>query len=121
MTSDAHKQAARTGPVAAEARVAALEKEVVQLREAVVSHADVDRAIGVIVAFARIPPGRAWDVLRELSQHTNIKLRHVALLIIQWGHTGVLPAEIHAELRRRLQGCQGRRPRAQKASSPPPR
>ncbi|GAA2339518.1 hypothetical protein GCM10010431_73760 [Streptomyces kunmingensis] len=41
-------------------------------------------------------------MLREVSQHTNIKLRHVALLAVQWGHTGMPPGVVHAELCRQL-------------------
>ncbi|CAM5332733.1 hypothetical protein SAMN05428938_8137 [Streptomyces sp. KS_5] len=37
-------------------------------------------------------------VLREVSQHTNIRLRHVAELVVHWGRTGEIPTEIRAEL-----------------------
>ncbi|MFE0509869.1 ANTAR domain-containing protein [Streptomyces sp. NPDC058964] len=75
-----------------------LQAEVHQLKEAVVSHAVVDQAIGMVVALARVTPDEGWEVLKEVSQHTNIKLRNVAELIVIWGRTGDMPPEIRAEL-----------------------
>ncbi|WP_432135395.1 MULTISPECIES: ANTAR domain-containing protein [unclassified Streptomyces] len=77
---------------------AQLREEVDQLKEAVASHAVVDQAIGMVVALGRVSPDQAWTVLREVSQHTNIKLRNVAELILLWGRTGRMPLEIHAAL-----------------------
>ncbi|MGW0821316.1 ANTAR domain-containing protein [Streptomyces sp. NPDC002845] len=85
-------------PVADADRLFALQEEVNQLKEAVTSHAVVDQAIGMIVALGRVTPDQGWEVLREVSQHTNIKLRHVAEMILIWGRKGELPPEIRAEL-----------------------
>ncbi|MFE9773169.1 ANTAR domain-containing protein [Streptomyces sp. NPDC005931] len=79
-------------------RILQLEQEVRQLKEAVVSHAVVDQAIGMVVALGRVSPDQGWAVLKEVSQHTNIKLRNVAEMILVWGRTGVMPVEIRAEL-----------------------
>ncbi|MFI8192276.1 ANTAR domain-containing protein [Streptomyces sp. NPDC085946] len=79
-------------------RIFALQEEIQQLKEAVVSHAVVDQAIGMVVALGRVAPDEGWAVLKEVSQHTNIKLRTVAELILLWGRSGVMPAEIRAEL-----------------------
>ncbi|MFF8732747.1 ANTAR domain-containing protein [Streptomyces sp. NPDC015171] len=79
-------------------RVAALQAEVDQLKEALFSHAVVDQAIGMMVALGRVTPDQGWQVLKEVSQHTNIKLRHIAELILIWGRCGDIPAEISAEL-----------------------
>ncbi|MEU0898504.1 ANTAR domain-containing protein [Streptomyces massasporeus] len=79
-------------------RIFALQEEVQQLKEAVASHAVVDQAIGMVVALGRISPDQGWAVLKEVSQHTNIKLRNVAELILVWGRTGVMPEEIRAAL-----------------------
>ncbi|QCD53880.1 ANTAR domain-containing protein [Streptomyces hawaiiensis] len=79
-------------------RIFELQEEVQQLKEAVVSHAVVDQAIGMVVALGRISPDQGWAVLKEVSQHTNIKLRNVAELILVWGRTGVMPEEIRAAL-----------------------
>ncbi len=84
-------------------RIAELEEQVDQLKEAVVSHAVVDQAIGMIVALGRVSPDEGWAILREVSQHTNIKLRHVAELIIIWGRMGEMPPEIRVELSEALE------------------
>ncbi|SDD92873.1 ANTAR domain-containing protein [Streptomyces prasinopilosus] len=83
-------------------RILQLEEEVQQLKEAVVSHAVVDQAIGVVVVLGRVSPDQGWTVLREISQHTNVKLRDVAGAIVASGRTGVLPPGIRAELRNAL-------------------
>ncbi|MET9354675.1 ANTAR domain-containing protein [Streptomyces sp. NPDC006617] len=79
-----------------------LQEEVRQLKEAVVSHAVVDQAIGVVIALDGVTPDEGWIVLKEVSQHTNIKLRNVAETILIWGRTGVMPPEIRAALGDRL-------------------
>ncbi|CAL9616327.1 ANTAR domain-containing protein [Streptomyces sp. enrichment culture] len=79
-------------------RILRLEEEVQQLKDAVVSHAVVDQAIGMVVALGRVSPDQGWTVLREVSQRTNIKLRNIADLILVWGRTGLLPPEVRAEL-----------------------
>jgi len=79
-------------------RIFALQVEVDQLKEAVVSHAVVDQAIGMMVALGRVTPDEGWAVLKDVSQHTNIKLRNVAELILLWGRNGQLPPDIRAEL-----------------------
>ncbi|MFI7299934.1 ANTAR domain-containing protein [Streptomyces sp. NPDC050121] len=79
-------------------RVASLEAEIAQLKEAIASHAVVDQAIGVVVALGRMSPDEGWLVLREVSQHANVKLRNVADLILIWGRGGEMPEEIRAEL-----------------------
>ncbi|MEU2065157.1 ANTAR domain-containing protein [Streptomyces sp. NPDC013455] len=79
-------------------RLAALQAEVEQLKEAVTSHAVVDQAIGMVVALGRVSPDQGYQVLREVSQHTNIKLRNVAELILIWGRRGDIPPDIRAEL-----------------------
>lgn len=38
----------------------------------------VDQAIGVVVAVHRIPPAVGFEMLREVAQHTDIKLHTVA-------------------------------------------
>ncbi|EGX56829.1 hypothetical protein SZN_25829 [Streptomyces zinciresistens K42] len=84
-------------------RILQLEEEVDQLKEAVVSHAVVDQAIGMIVALGRVGPDEGWAVLKDVSQHTNIKLRSVAELILRWGRDGRMPPEIRVELEEALE------------------
>ena len=79
-----------------------LQEQVRQLKEAVVSHAVVDQAIGVIIVLGGVTPDEGWIVLKEVSQHTNIKLRNVAETILIWGRTGVMPPEILTALEDRL-------------------
>ncbi|MFF7645624.1 ANTAR domain-containing protein [Streptomyces canus] len=83
-------------------RIFALQEEIGQLKEAVVSHAVVDQAIGMVVALGRITPDEGWEVLKEVSQHTNIKLRYVAELILLWGRSGEIPPEIRVQLEEAL-------------------
>ncbi|MEU9187250.1 ANTAR domain-containing protein [Streptomyces sp. NPDC048484] len=79
-------------------RIVELQEEIGQLKEAVTSHAVVDQAIGMMVALGRVTPDQGWSVLREVSQHTNIKLRNIAELIIVWGQNGDLPHDVLAAL-----------------------
>ncbi|WSQ14971.1 ANTAR domain-containing protein [Streptomyces sp. NBC_01231] len=78
--------------------VARLEQENAQLRYAVDSHALVDQAIGVLVAAHRLPPSAGFEVLREVSQHTNIKLHTVAETLIAWALGQPLPEPVGQEL-----------------------
>ncbi|MFD5721689.1 ANTAR domain-containing protein [Streptomyces sp. NPDC127036] len=82
--------------------VAELKDENAHLQHAVHAHAVIDQAIGVLVAVGRLTPDQNWDVLREISQHTNIKLRHVSELIIDGARTGNLCTDVRTELERQL-------------------
>jgi hypothetical protein len=84
------------------ARIQDLRSKLGQLENALESHAVVDRATGVLIAVGRLSSDKAWDVLRETSMSTNIKLRHVAELVVAWGRTGHLATDIQGELSRRL-------------------
>ena len=68
-------------------QIVALRAEVDQLKEAVTSHAVVDQAIGMMVALGRVTPDQGWEVLKEVSQHANIKLRNIAEMILIWDAT----------------------------------
>ncbi|MDX2764746.1 ANTAR domain-containing protein [Streptomyces europaeiscabiei] len=81
-----------------DATVARLEQENAQLRRAVDSHATVDQAIGVLVAAHRLSPSAGFEVLREVSQHTNIKLHAVAETLIGWALGRPLPGPVGLEL-----------------------
>jgi hypothetical protein len=83
-------------------RIFELQEEIDQLKEAVASHAVVDQAIGMVVALGRITPDQGWEVLKDVSQHTNIKLRNVAELILLWGRAGQMPPEVRAQLEEAL-------------------
>jgi AmiR/NasT family two-component response regulator len=79
-------------------RIAELQTQVDQMKEAMASHAVVDQAIGMVVALGRVSPDQGWEVLKEVSQHTNVKLRTIAELILLWGRRGDIPPGIRAEL-----------------------
>ncbi|MFI9648286.1 ANTAR domain-containing protein [Streptomyces sp. NPDC052040] len=73
-----------------------------QLKRAVDSHALVDQAIGAVVALGRIPQEEAWEVLKDVSQHTNTKMRLVAEHILKYAQGGDLPQPELEEFRRAL-------------------
>jgi ANTAR domain len=79
-------------------QLAALQEEVTQLRRAMVSHALVDQAIGVVITAGGLRPEQGWEVLRQVSQHTNVKLREVARCVVQWPSSGRLPDAIRRAL-----------------------
>ncbi|MCQ4205586.1 ANTAR domain-containing protein [Streptomyces longispororuber] len=107
MTSNAEQPSELAAHLeAAEDRVDELLGEVHQLKHAVASHADVDQAIGVVLAVGQLTPAEAWDVLRETSMHTNTKLRRLAELVVEWGRGAELPADIRTELDRQLRARQ---------------
>ncbi|MFD9440788.1 ANTAR domain-containing protein [Streptomyces sp. NPDC060001] len=93
-----------------EEQVEELRDENAQLQEAVHSHAVVDQAIGVVIAVGQLTPLQGWEVLREVSQRTNIKLRNVAELVVEWPRTGELGAGIRAELEQQLDRARSSRP-----------
>ena len=73
-----------------------------QLERALVSRAVIDQARGMVMALAPCSSHRAWDLLVEVSQHCNIKLRVVAAALVATTEDRTLPAEIQRELRRAL-------------------
>ncbi|MEV0499963.1 ANTAR domain-containing protein [Streptomyces spectabilis] len=90
----------RRSPVgrAAEEEIARLKEENRQLRQAVDSHAVIDQAIGVLIALHRLTPATGWEVLRETSQHLNIKLRTIAELVVHAPSGRPLPGHVRHEL-----------------------
>jgi AmiR/NasT family two-component response regulator len=89
-----------------DAEIARLGEENEQLRQAVESHAVVDQAIGVLAAVCRVPPAEGWQVLREVSQHLNIKVRSIAQDIVDWA----LGRPLAQPVRRELDAAVQRRP-----------
>ncbi|MFC8536619.1 ANTAR domain-containing protein [Streptomyces sp. NPDC057249] len=59
------------------------ETEAEQLRTAMATRAVIDQAIGIVTHLLDCDPGRAFDVLRGLSQRTNRKLSAVAAQIVR--------------------------------------
>ncbi|WP_079134491.1 ANTAR domain-containing protein [Streptomyces sp. EN16] len=80
-------------------------EQVRQLEQALVSHAVIDQARGVLIALTRCSPEEAWGVLVNVSQHSNTKLRAVAGALVAHAQGERLPGALHRclqqELRRR--------------------
>ncbi|MFH8796586.1 ANTAR domain-containing protein [Streptomyces sp. NPDC017941] len=94
--------AAERKVAAKEQEISELRAEVGQLKHAVRAHATVDQAIGALAAISNIRPEQAWDVLTEVSQHTNTKLRLVAEQVVEWTCDGELSDDVRRALRRSL-------------------
>lgn len=60
------------------------------LETALSSRSTIDQAIGVLMGQARISAKEAFDVLRQRSQHTNVKLRDVAAAVLDEVQSGDL-------------------------------
>lgn len=106
INANGSKAATSSTPEEAVAQHAAsLSEDNAQLQQAVRSHAVIDQAIGVLLAVGELTPDQGWHALREVSQRTNIKLRHVSELIVDWARTGRLPSEVRAELDKQVAAC----------------
>ncbi|MGW0734804.1 ANTAR domain-containing protein [Streptomyces sp. NPDC002851] len=91
------------------AGLAALLAEVVELRArseqlgwALASRVLVDQARGMVMALTPYSNDRAWDLLVDVSQHCNIKLRDVAAALVATTKDRTLPEPIQRELHRAL-------------------
>ncbi|MFG2308720.1 ANTAR domain-containing protein [Streptomyces sp. NPDC048566] len=71
-------------------------------RDTTASGAVLDHAVGVVMKLGRLAPEQAEQILRDLSRHTGIKVRHVAQLLVEWTRTGRLCADLRTELDRQL-------------------
>ncbi|MFL9657914.1 ANTAR domain-containing protein [Streptomyces sp. PB17] len=100
MTSSARRSTespqTTTGELVAELRRVRAENR--QLKQALASHAAVDQAIGVLTVLGRISPADGFTVLRETSQHTNVRLSVVAEYLLDHARGAPLPAVLHGEL-----------------------
>ncbi|MET9460750.1 ANTAR domain-containing protein [Streptomyces canus] len=92
---------------------AALLEEVVELRarneqlgQALASRAEIDQARGMLMALAPCSSDRAWELLVDVSQHCNIKLRDVAAALVATTEDQMLPQPIGRELRQALRHFQ---------------
>jgi hypothetical protein len=98
-----------------EAEVERLRAEVGQLQQAIESRAVIDQARGMVMVMCRCTPHAAWEVLVEVSQHTNTKLRVVAnALVATTDGSTRMPQELSTALaealrRRRDRGSTRRR------------
>ncbi|MGW3649842.1 ANTAR domain-containing protein [Streptomyces sp. NPDC000878] len=95
--------------VAASAEEAAPSAELVELRarneqleRALASRAVIDQARGMLMVLAPCSSDRAWDLLVDVSQRCNIKLRDVAVALVATTDGQRLPEPMQRELRRGL-------------------
>ncbi|MFD5971000.1 ANTAR domain-containing protein [Streptomyces sp. NPDC058783] len=94
------------------------------LERALASHATVDRAIGVLTVLGRISPDDGFTVLREISQHTNVRLSAVAEHLLAHARGAELPdvllGELHAALARHADAAGGSAGCGADAAAPAP-
>ncbi|MFL6047823.1 MAG: ANTAR domain-containing protein [Propionibacteriaceae bacterium] len=74
-------------------RVAELEAEVAQLKEALARRQQIGVATGLIAQRFGIDPDRAWSLLVRLSQNAHVKVRDIAQTLINVHCGSVGPAE----------------------------
>nr|WP_232838463.1 ANTAR domain-containing protein [Streptomyces geranii] len=72
------------------------------------SHAAVEQAVGVLLAVHGISPTAGIEVLREVAQHTDIRVHSVAETLMAWALGRPLPEpvdqELNAAVERRARG-----------------
>jgi ANTAR domain-containing protein len=80
----------------ASSRVAELEAEVAQLKEALARRQQIGVATGLIAQRFGMNPDRAWSLLVRLSQNAHVKVRDIAqtLINVHCGSVGPGEAEI---------------------------
>ena len=75
-------------------RVAELETEIAQLKEALERRQQIGVATGLLAQRFTISPDRAWSLLVRLSQNGHVKVRDIAQALIN-AHCGMVgPAEV---------------------------
>jgi AmiR/NasT family two-component response regulator len=70
---------------------AELRAQAEQLRAAMESRAPIEQAKGILVATWHCDPDRAFALLLDMSNHTNVKLRDLALRLVEGASRGELP------------------------------
>jgi hypothetical protein len=68
-------------------RVAELEAEIAQLRDALTRRQQIGVAVGLLAQRFAISPERAWSLLVRLSQNGHVKVREIAEAVIE-AHCG---------------------------------
>lgn len=70
-------------------RVAELEAEIAQLRDALARRQQIGVAVGLLAQRFALSPERAWSLLVRLSQNGHVKVREIAEAVIA-AHCGQL-------------------------------
>lgn len=81
------------------AEVLKLRAEVEQLSTALGSRTVIDQARGMVMALAPCSGERAWELLVDVSQHGNVKLRDVAAALVASTDGEALPETLQRTLR----------------------
>jgi hypothetical protein len=76
-----------------------LAREVAGLQEALASRTVISYATGIIAGRLDVPTSDAWEILRRASTNTNIKLRHVAHVVVSWHDDQRDPEDDHVAAR----------------------
>ena len=72
-----------------DSRVAQLEAEIAQLKDAMARRQQIGVATGLLAQRFAISPERAWSLLVRLSQNSHVKVREIAQSVID-AHCGRL-------------------------------
>jgi GAF domain-containing protein len=96
------------GAVALAVRLAERENKARNLAIALDSRSVIDRAIGILMAQAHVDADEAFAILRDRSQHSNIKIRDIAAKVIA-ELTAATTTPTPGSLRSGGYGCRGGR------------
>ncbi|MGW7080085.1 ANTAR domain-containing protein [Streptomyces sp. NPDC054871] len=80
------------------AEIKALRTEVNDLHRAMESHPSIDQARGMLMTLGPCTAEEAWEILVEVSQHSNTKLRAVAEELIATTEGEPLPTPVRTAL-----------------------
>ncbi|MEV5598560.1 ANTAR domain-containing protein [Streptomyces sp. NPDC052496] len=79
-----------------------LRAENARLRQALERRPVIDQARGVLMATESCTAEQAWDILRQTSQHTNVKVSEVAGEVVAGATGPVAPGPVRTGLRAAL-------------------
>ena len=99
---DAEQQASDVECADEVAEIKALRTEVNDLHRAMESHPSIDQARGMLMTLGPCTADEAWEVLVEVSQDSNTKLRSVAEELIATTEGEPLPTPVRAALSKAL-------------------
>ena len=83
---------------ALQSEISALQQQIGQLRDSVVSQAVIDQAIGVILVLGRLRPHQGIEVLMAVSERTGLSVRVIAGQLVDCAVTERPPEGIRLAL-----------------------
>ncbi|MFI2200417.1 ANTAR domain-containing protein [Streptomyces sp. NPDC020192] len=90
--------AALSGGGDLQSQISDVRREIRHLQEAVLSHAVIDQAIGVVITVGGLRPDQGVDVLTAVSRRTGIGVGAVAEYLVDWVVTERLPDGLRTAL-----------------------